>query len=182
MLPVSPWLIALWSSNKSQALRRVCLFPCMPLLALTFSLPMQDLTAGMERGTALRTFFFFFFLLPYLGPTCLPSAYASHQWEQMGSTLVSSLTWECTFVPPLVLANLGWCGSDCAGRSETELQYLYRSPYNHKKSRTDDFALTCSVKYLINNLNILQIPSLTDSIWIAFCKLSGLKFKHIRAL
>lgn len=110
---------------------------------------------------------------------CISSVRANGQHREL---LVSSLTWECTLVSPLVLDNLGWWGSDCTGRSEPELQHLYRSPYNHKKSRTDNFALTCNVKYLINNLNNLQIPSLTDSIWIAFCKLSGFKFKHIRAL
>lgn len=184
MLPVSPWLGALWSSDKAQALGRAHLFPSRLLLARSSPPTGGYLTTGLERGVAPWSFYLL-----------TPALFGSHKhnwgtsaslwWGQMSSTresLVGSPTWECTFAPPLTLAYSGWHESNCSGRNETELQYLYRSSYNCTKSRTDNFALTCNVKYLINNLNILQIPSLIDSTWIAFCKLSGLKFKHIRVL
>lgn len=87
VLPVSPWLIALWSFNKTQALGRACLFPSMPSLALSFSLPMQaDLTTGPERGTAPWTFCFF--LLPYLGLACMTSEHlhlvSESKWVAQG--------------------------------------------------------------------------------------------------
>lgn len=184
MVPVSPWLRALWSPDKAQALGRAHLLPFRPLLARSFSLPTGgNLMTGLERAAPWR-----FYLFP-------PTLFGSHKhewgtsaslwWGQMSNTnesLVGSPTWKCTFAPPLILACSEWHESNCSGRNETELQYLYRSSYNRMKSRTDNFALTCNVKYLINNLNILQIPSLIDSTWIAFCKLSGLKFKHIRVL
>lgn len=108
---------------------------------------------------------------------------ASHQQEQVNGTselLVSNATQGGTFTTPPVLTNLGSCECDCSEWNGAELKHLYRSPYNCGKCRTDVFALICNVKHLINNLNILQILSLIDSIWIVFYKLSGLKFKHIK--
>lgn len=76
------------SSNKTQALGRACLFPSMPSLALSFSLPVQgDLITGPERGTALWTFYFFF--PTYLSLTCTTSEHlhliSESKWAAQGS-------------------------------------------------------------------------------------------------
>lgn len=133
------------------------------------------LTRGLERGRAPWAFYFF---LSCLGLTCISLVRANEQHNGAANGQSDKRMLICTSSS----SGLRLCESDCSAGNETELQYVYRSSYNHKKSRTDNFALTCNVKYLINSLNVLQFPSLTDSTWIAFCKLSGLKFKHISVL
>lgn len=70
-LPVSPWLTALWSINKTQAPGRACLLPSMPSLTLPFFLPTQS--PHCRPGKRNISVQFLLLPPPHLGLACMTS-------------------------------------------------------------------------------------------------------------
>lgn len=109
-LPVSPWLIALWSSKKPPGSWKTV---PVPIHAFSGTTLLLSHARRPHRRSGKRNSSLEFLFLPRALFGSLMHVWwtsASHQLEQMSSTrelLEGSLTWECTFAPPLVLAYFG---------------------------------------------------------------------------